>query len=110
MTTLTQLPLDQQIKVLVDGRAPGERQVEFAIFLIDEGILGNAAEAAGFIDAQRAFNRMKRENAADPVKRVPVAQQIIQDIEGLRDRENGRSDPEYYNGLNDAISVAGRYV
>lgn len=110
MTTIVQLPLDQQIKLLVEGRAPGEQQIEFAIFLIDQGVLSDASEAAAFIQAKRDYDRMKRENASDPVKRTPVAQQIIQDIESLRDRESGSNDPMYYNGLNDAISVAGRYV
>lgn len=112
------MSLDQQISILVEGRKPSEKQLEQAVFLIDAGVLSDAANAAAYIEAVREFNRMKREAAGEPEKRVPKVQQVINALQSLRDdAQEKQVNPEeaplvtaYVSAVNDSISVAGRYV
>lgn len=116
--TFSTLSMEDQIKTLVDGRAPGEKQIELAIFLIDQGILSGAAEAAAYIEAVREYNRMKREAAGEPEKRVPKVKQIIDALQSHRDDAEAKQiDPDegplvtaYLKAMNDSISIAGRFV
>jgi len=101
---------DEQQLVALSERKLGKRQAELGVYLMAE-LNKDAAEVITILDAIREFNAAKRGAGTEGEKRVPVAEQIIQSLEALRDEvETDERSPGYAQGISDSISVAGRFV